>query len=391
MIFNVRQFGAMGDGLTDDTYAIRQAVLAASQRPLTDDPWGKGGIVYFPAGKYIFKGPGPLEVDGQSSLHIMGAGAMFGDERESGSPPGPRSSLYWMPDEPHVSDVLLKVLSSSVVVSDLGFYGSDDIEEPGLGTLIQFDSQTIAPAGNSCFRNVTLAGAAYGIKMGGGGGTSTGNDTTVFERISMENLDVGFHTAHLQAVGFIWSMLRAKNCRKVFDLFEGGGITDLDTAEIINCGGSGANDYPFDFGAGGPNARCSRLACIRLTGTGTTRSPKFLRISGDHRVNIESYTEAQPADGGPDPKPLVKLGPGAAATFGGSSFRNFPVAEWSGSSGAKATLRFRDCFFDLPSSDPVAPGDIIASASASNCFYSFERCDRQANTPFQDMKTASGW
>src|SRR5690606_12117158 len=101
--------------------------------------------------------------------------------------------------------------------------------------------------------------------------------------------------------------------------------------------------------------------CIRLSGEGTTRSPRFLRISGDHRVLIESFTEAQAA--GSDSIRLVKLGPGAAATFQGSSFRHLPLVEWSGSSGDKTTLRFRDCYFDIevPSDPtvPVDPDDII--------------------------------
>ena len=43
--FNVKQYGAAGDGITDDTLAIRAAISAANA--------AGGGIVYFPAGTYL--------------------------------------------------------------------------------------------------------------------------------------------------------------------------------------------------------------------------------------------------------------------------------------------------------------------------------------------------
>jgi polygalacturonase len=41
---NVRDFGAQGDGKTDDTAAIRKAL---------DSLPAEGGVVYFPAGHYL--------------------------------------------------------------------------------------------------------------------------------------------------------------------------------------------------------------------------------------------------------------------------------------------------------------------------------------------------
>jgi len=46
--WNVRDFGAKGDGATDDTAAFQSALDAARK--------GGGGIVFAPAGKYLFKG-----------------------------------------------------------------------------------------------------------------------------------------------------------------------------------------------------------------------------------------------------------------------------------------------------------------------------------------------
>lgn len=46
--YNVKAFGAVGDGVTDDTEAIQKAVGAANAVP---------GVVFFPAGTYILNNP----------------------------------------------------------------------------------------------------------------------------------------------------------------------------------------------------------------------------------------------------------------------------------------------------------------------------------------------
>lgn len=67
-VFNVRQFGAMGDGNADDTHSIQLAIEAASQMEGTIDPWGKGGIVFFPAGRY--KVAATLVVEKQAGILV---------------------------------------------------------------------------------------------------------------------------------------------------------------------------------------------------------------------------------------------------------------------------------------------------------------------------------
>lgn len=57
--FNVRQYGAVGDGVADDTLAIRAAISAANS--------AGGGVVYFPAGTYLLS---TTSSDGTVSSHF---------------------------------------------------------------------------------------------------------------------------------------------------------------------------------------------------------------------------------------------------------------------------------------------------------------------------------
>uniref|UniRef100_UPI0032DF7C1B glycosyl hydrolase family 28-related protein n=1 Tax=Azotobacter salinestris TaxID=69964 RepID=UPI0032DF7C1B len=69
MEFNVKEYGAKGDGNTDDTDAIQAAIDAASK--------AGGGTVYLPAGEYRVSG-GDEASDGalmiKSNVYMAGAG-----------------------------------------------------------------------------------------------------------------------------------------------------------------------------------------------------------------------------------------------------------------------------------------------------------------------------
>src|SRR3989442_10399529 len=59
-LYSVRDFGALGDGKTDDTAAFQKALDAAKQ--------AGGGVVYAPRGNYFFAGhlsvPGAVTLKG---------------------------------------------------------------------------------------------------------------------------------------------------------------------------------------------------------------------------------------------------------------------------------------------------------------------------------------
>ena len=79
-IYNVRNFGARGDGVADDTAAIRSAIAAAQKSAY-------GGVVYLPVGRYVVSAPlvvtrSDILILGDGPLATMG-GAGYNDGRST--------------------------------------------------------------------------------------------------------------------------------------------------------------------------------------------------------------------------------------------------------------------------------------------------------------------
>lgn len=56
-VLNVKDYGAKGDGVTDDTAAINAAIAAITPIGNTGIYWGQAKIVYFPSGTYLISSP----------------------------------------------------------------------------------------------------------------------------------------------------------------------------------------------------------------------------------------------------------------------------------------------------------------------------------------------
>src|SRR5207244_11447079 len=66
-VFNVKSYGAVGDGVADDTAAVQAAIDAANS---TAGALAGGGIVFFPLGSYLISAS--LRVYG--GITLTGAG-----------------------------------------------------------------------------------------------------------------------------------------------------------------------------------------------------------------------------------------------------------------------------------------------------------------------------
>ncbi len=147
---SVKDFGAQGDGGTDDTAAI-QAAFNAMIALL--GPGGQGGILYFPVGNYICN----------STLNFYKIGGGTGS---------------------------FSIIGASNLAVFLNYQGS--------GTFINF-------SGHHCYMsNLTVsssnAGTGTGINLGRPGGSGNNSQGLIFENVSVGGFNIGIDTGG--GVGF---------------------------------------------------------------------------------------------------------------------------------------------------------------------------------------------
>jgi hypothetical protein len=99
-VLNVKDYGAVGDAVTDDRQAIQNAI--------NDAVANKGGTVYFPPGRYFIGDT--LTVNGLATL--CGAGFSTNNVHEG-------SFIYFKQD---INGPALEILGRAVTVERLGFY-----------------------------------------------------------------------------------------------------------------------------------------------------------------------------------------------------------------------------------------------------------------------------
>src|SRR5215471_12936555 len=68
--YNVRAFGAKGDGTTLDTAAVQSAIDACAR--------DRGGTVLIPAGDFVV---GTIELKTNVTLHLCGGGRLLGSDK----------------------------------------------------------------------------------------------------------------------------------------------------------------------------------------------------------------------------------------------------------------------------------------------------------------------
>ena len=76
IIFSILSFGAVGDGKTDNTQAITQAITQCAQQG--------GGTVVFPAGTYV---TGTLHLQSGVTLRLEEGAVLMGNATNPSAPP----------------------------------------------------------------------------------------------------------------------------------------------------------------------------------------------------------------------------------------------------------------------------------------------------------------
>ncbi len=203
-VFNVKDFGAVGDGAADDTAAIQACVDAAMDAPVTVGI--AGGDIYFPPGQYQISDA--IVFDRFTGI-IRGAGA--------GTPPdwvGGQSShnsvIEWAGD--NATPMFLLLDSRHVTIEELRFQGNET-NPPTYG--IECKAETGDNKGTNVslsFRNLVIG--EYPFTLGDAGhvdngvgftGLNQNNAQFYMNRVYIRAVNIGLHMPNSQTA---WASVR---------------------------------------------------------------------------------------------------------------------------------------------------------------------------------------
>lgn len=230
-VLNVKDFGAKGDGTTDDSAAVTAALAAAYS--------ANGGTIYFPQGRYRINSLSTLQNDGQATPHQPGI-------RITGAAPG-----ITYPYSPTSGTILDLRASSGVAKIDTrgrGFLKIDHVTlTDSTGSSVPFiqTTNTTLHIENVQFEGLESAGTnginsvIDAIILGGTTGTSDGSATAIFQGYGTIIRDCNFR--NIRRVAYI----RA-GCNSI--LFEGNAISN-------SCGSNLTNGAAIEIDGTGSDAR----------------------------------------------------------------------------------------------------------------------------------------
>ena len=154
---NVRDYGAVGNGSTDDKQAIQNAINAV--------PSG-GGVVYFPSGTYRISGKLTLS-DTQNCIILEGCGADTG-------PNGEGSIIYQAVTSPATDEEFIEINGAdSITIRHLLFKGGNFWDNTGTGVIGGAGAITARRTGNGgnghLFEHLRFLGIVNSIHLAGTG------------------------------------------------------------------------------------------------------------------------------------------------------------------------------------------------------------------------------
>lgn len=324
---NVRDFGAVGDGVADDTEAVQKALnaLASPDR----------GKLVIPTGEYRITDTLKLEGKAGRDSVIVGEGKS--------------TRLFWAGE---AGETLLETYGiGHTEVRDLSLSGHDpnkkrrDKEAGRAGILFHVISKR---GGNHINRlaNLRFTDAEVGIQMGINENDFCNADYS-FAHIHASRLGTFFRAVNNQAVDFLFNFLFALDCDTVFDFQRGGNLT-VNNAQLTKCG------LYLNIEGGGRNAATFINTNVRHE---EARQPKVQRDQLLRATNIKweqalvkfiGFDDAQwnwfRIEASNRDRPLCEIGPGVNVVFESSAF-NGPIAQVNGRADKPASIVLRECTY----------------------------------------------
>ena len=239
---NVKDFGAVGDGTTDDTAAIQAAIDSLPLNPAGDgilSPLGyaNGGTIYIPRGRYKVS----------STLTLRRGVRITGEGRES-------SQLI-----SYTADSVLKYLDSGryiqdeIVVENLSIWQHASVTSTS-GAAIEVSFGSVSPPStNLVCRNLIINGGYRGVLLGAGIWSSMDNcnvSNCVTNGVEVQ-LTNGVQSAPTTSTTF-------KNCYSSGCGLAGFRINGASYTSLVGCASDSNGTYGYYLEGG---SACSLYAC----------------------------------------------------------------------------------------------------------------------------------
>ena len=369
-IVSVKDFGAVGDGVADDTAAVQAAV--DTRKPL-----------FFPAGKYrvtstiVFPTTNP-----QGSGGWCGEGAARSNPQTSPRV-GPDTSIIWDGDEG--GDIVELSGQGSLVFEKLAFVGRPTNAASNRAARAIFGKANVGFGGHSFtqYNKVHFFDFDIAIQLGEDADT-TNMDVGVFIQVYFENCDSGMTVKHFQGISFNFYDLTAYLCKNILRMERGGHVL-IEGTHFGACGGDGADDWCFSFEQGTAQNHSVIINNMRVE-LGTK---KLIRGTNEfQKILLNGFSEAQTAH----TDPMFSLR-GTHLTVTNAHFfsknANYFVLDWTAGNSRPSLLVGSSSFagdtFRIQDWITFANTSVIGAIRIEGCFY------RSNHTPLPTLNSAIEW